>query len=224
MHAGTMTFSPDDGSSSTIIRARDVRETLTDGDYVTFGAWATFDTDSSDPYFAAQFESIGHATGTDPFLPLHPFRPSLRELQGTATYAGLFGGHFNSVRPEKADDESLLLYSMQADVVLSVDFGSPSDHGSVSGSVTNIDVAFVPYSGSLRLNPSSIWVSDNVGATFYGTLEGSIEGIDYTGKWGGQFFGNREANGMPGSAAGTLGGSTQDGARSFVGGFGARRR
>ena len=48
------------------------------------------------------------------------------------------------------------------------------------------------------------------------------EGENYTGKWGGQFFGNDDDDTIPpGSVAGTFGAATSDGANSVLGVYGA---
>ena len=55
-------------------------------------------------------------------------------------------------------------------------------------------------------------------------MTGSDDEHSYTGHWGGQFFGNEEADGRPGSVAGTFGGHSTDDVVSFVGAFGAHKQ
>ena len=69
----------------------------------------------------------------------------------------------------------------------------------------------------------------NIGASDSGFFTGntSSTGTDsaFTGKWGGQFFGNgAAATDHPGSVGGTFGAATANGDESFVGVFGAHRQ
>ena len=45
--------------------------------------------------------------------------------------------------------------------------------------------------------------------------------MNFTGKWGGGFFGNGEPDGRPGSVAGTFGAATSGGDQGLVGVFSA---
>ena len=59
------------------------------------------------------------------------------------------------------------------------------------------------------------------------TGDTSTTGTDsaFTGKWGGQFFGNgAAATDHPGSVGGTFGAATANGDEGFVGVFGAHRQ
>ncbi|MCY4438653.1 MAG: hypothetical protein OXE53_00365 [Deltaproteobacteria bacterium] len=80
-------------------------------------------------------------------------------------------------------------------------------------------------------------VGPRVGAVNSGFFSGPVTddgGADprlYTGRWGGQFFGNGEPDGTPGSVAGTFGARTTDfpGGNvgeelSIVGAFGAHKQ
>ena len=66
-----------------------------------------------------------------------------------------------------------------------------------------------------------------IGSQDSGFFEGAVTGADdertYVGNWGGQFFGNGESDGQPGSVGGTFGGRSTDDAISFVGAFGAHK-
>ena len=64
------------------------------------------------------------------------------------------------------------------------------------------------------------------GGFFENQSTGSDEDSSYTVNWGGQFFGNGESDGKPGSVGGTFGGlySDDDGAWSYVGAFGAHKQ
>ena len=69
----------------------------------------------------------------------------------------------------------------------------------------------------------------NIGPSNSGFFEGQLSGAGnwsglMTGRWGGQFFGNSETDGKPGSIGGTLGGRSQDRSLSFVGVFGAYKQ
>ena len=65
--------------------------------------------------------------------------------------------------------------------------------------------------------------SANSECFFQGDVTGSDGDHTYTGEWGGQFFGNSESDGMPGSVGGTFGGSSEDDSINYVGVFGAHK-
>ena len=109
-----------------------------------------------------------------------------------------------------------------ADVNLNADFGGRSDLGSISGSVTEIEVDGESYAGSMNLGTADIGSSGS--GFFGGEVNGTVEGTSYSGRWGGQFFGNGQADGKPGSVGGTLGSRSADGSESFLGVFGGYKQ
>ena len=180
-----------------------------DADYLAAGIWLFV------PDGAASADAIvfgAFADGSDPFR-----QNNLLALQGTARYNGAAAGAYSV----KSVDGTELGYWSGA-VVLAADFGGRSDIGTIGGSVTNLDVDDERYSGSLRLGTASIGSSSS--GFFEGRVSGTVEGVAYTGRWGGQFFGNSEADGKPGSVAGTLGGRSANGAVNFLGVFGAHKQ
>ena len=177
-----------------------------DTDYLAGGIWLFIpdDAESADDYVFGAF-----ADGSDPFR-----QENLMVLQGTATYRGdAIGGY------SERSAESTTTGEFSGDVELTANFGGTGNLGTISGSVTNFEVDGEPDDGALNLGTASIG-SQNSGF-FRGTMTGSDDERSYVGNWGGQFFGNGESDGKPGSVAGTFGGSSTDDVISFVGAFGA---
>lgn len=185
-----------------------------DADYLAGGVWlfAPDNARSADDVVFGAF-----ADGRDPFD-----QSTLMALQGPARYVGASTG----VYLVKSSDGTEIGY-MNADVTLNADFEGQSDLGTISGSMTDITDAIdgSRYPGSLNLNETSIGASNS--GFFEGRLSGTVNDHTFSGRWGGQFFGNSEADREPGSVGGTLGGSTgstADGSASFVGVFGASKQ
>ena len=137
-----------------------------------------------------------------------------------ATYAGDATGLYLGT-----DSGETFFGEFVADVELTLDFGtSPTVSGMVSN-VNEIDFARdvrTPIAGNptLRLGPAS--VANAAGGFFNGDTSGSdASGLRYTGKWGGQFYGDQAQK-----VGGTFGGMTDTDAYdlSFVGTFGAQKR
>ena len=178
-----------------------------DTDYLAGGVWLFVPdnaTSANDVVFGA------FADGNDPFR-----QSNLVALQGTARYVGGATGVYT-------DRSSNWAGYWDGNVTLDADFGGRSDLGSIGGSVTGIEADGELASGSLSLGAANIGSSNS--GFFEGRLGGNVNGIDFTGRWGGQFFGNNEPDGKPGSVAGTAGGTSQDGIVSFVGAFGAHKQ
>ena len=150
--------------------------------------------------------------GSDPFD-----QANLVTLLGTATYEGAATGVYS----EKTAESTSIGY-FNGDVELTADFGDANGLGTISGSITNFEVDSEPEIGTLNLGTADI------GALNSGFFEGAVTGSDdermYTGNWGGQFFGNGESDGKPGSVGGTFGGSSTDDVINFVGAFGAYKQ
>ena len=124
------------------------------------------------------------------------------------------------------DGEETFFGEFVADVELTLDFGtSPTVSGMVSN-VNEIDFARdvrTPIAGNptLTLGPASV-ANAAPGGFFSGDTSGSdTSGIRYTGKWGGQFYGDEAQK-----VGGTFGGRSDTNADgvSFVGTFGAQKR
>ena len=184
-------------------------ETTPDADYLAGGIWL-FVPDGATSADDVVFGAFGD--GSDPFR-----QGNLMALQGTARYVGAAAGVYSA----RSSSGSELGY-LGGDVTLTADFGGRSDLGTISGSVTGIEVDDQRFSGSLSLGTASIGSSDS--GFFEGRVSGVVEGRAYTGRWGGQFFGNGEADGKPGSVGGTLGGRSTDDTVNFVGIIGAYRQ
>ena len=183
--------------------------TTPDADYLAGGVWLIVPDDASS---AADYAFGAFADGNDPFL-----QSRLPAVQGTATYEGDATGVYS----ETAGDSTEIGY-FDGDVRLTANFGDANGLGTIGGSITNFEVDGYPEDGTLNLGIASIGSQDS--GFFRGAVTGSDDERSYTGHWGGQFYGNGEADGRPGSVAGTFGGHSADDAVNFVGAFGAHKR
>ena len=198
------------GSASGIVfTPESTTQTVTDTDYLSLGAWLFVPdnvTNATDYLFGA------FADGGDPFL-----QSNIMALQGTASYEGNAIGVYTEMTPEGTS-----ISDFDGDVRLNASFGGTSDLGTISGSITNFEVGGEQADGTLTLGTA------NIGMQNSGFFDGAVSGFDdertYEGQWGGQFFGNRESDGKPGSVAGTFGGHSTDDAASFVGAIGAHKQ
>ncbi len=186
-----------------------------DTDYLSAGVWLLVPDDAKS---AADYVFGAFADGSDPFT-----QSNLTGVQGTATYEGEATGVYSA---EFAGSTGIGYFD--SDVALTADFGDGNDLGTISGLMTNFEVDGEATDGRLDLGTANIG-SQNSGF-FKGSVTGSVTGTDadversYTGQWGGQFFGNEETDGKPGSVAGTFGGSSSDDSVNFVGVFGAHKQ
>ena len=180
----------------------------TDTDYLSGGVWLVVpdNATSADDYVFGAF-----VDGSDPFD-----QTNLVTLQGSATYEGGATGVYS----EKTAESTSIGY-FEGAVELTANFGGGNDLGTISGSITNFEVDGEPDVGMLSLGTAPIGSQDS------GFFEGAVTGADdertYVGNWGGQFFGNGESDGRPGSVGGTFGGSSTDDEVNFVGVFGAHK-
>ena len=208
MTAGSMTFTPSDGSAATTLTAGTVTSTVADADYLAGGVWLIAPDDAAS---AADYEFGAFADGSDPFM-----QSNLAAVAGAAIYTGDATGVYST-----KEAEGTTVGYLEADVRLTANFGDANGLGTISGRMTGFVVDDTPITGTLNLGTA------NIGAQNSGFFRGAVTGADgerrYTGHWGGQFFGNGQADGRPGSVAGTFGGHSTDDAVSFVGAFGAHK-
>ncbi len=192
-----VTFTPDQGGT----------QTVNDHDYLAGGVWLFIPDNarSADDVVIGAF-----GDGNDPFR-----QSNLMALQSTARYVGLATGIY-------ADKSKNEVGYWDGNVTLVADFGGRSDLGSIGGTVTGIEADGERLSGSVSLGRANIGSSNS--GFFEGQLGGAVNEVGLAGRWGGQFFGNGEADGKPGSVGGTLGGRSQDRSLSFVGVFGAYKQ
>ena len=180
-----------------------------DTDYLAGGFWLSFPDDlaHTEGYSGGAF-----ADGNDPF-----HQANILGLQGTATYTGFAAGTYTLRSLEGFD-----LGTFVGVVNLNADFGADNALGTISGSITDVEVDDEPIVASLDLGTAAVG-SVNSGF-FEGQATGVAEGLTLQGRWGGQFYGNGEANGLPSSVAGTFGGRSADNAANYVGAFGAHHQ
>ena len=209
MTAGNMTFTPSDGSAASTLTAGTVTSTVPDADYLAGGVWLIVPDNASS---AGDYAFGAFADGSDPFV-----QSNLTALQDTATYEGDATGVYSETM---AGSTSIGYFD--GDVTLTADFGDANGLGTISGSITSFIVDGYSEDGTLNLETASIGSQDS--GFFRGAVTGSDSDRSYTGHWGGQFFGNSETDGRPGSVAGTFGGHSTDDAVNFVGAFGAHKQ
>lgn len=178
-----------------------------DTDYLAGGIWL-FVPDNATSADDVVFGAFGD--GNDPFR-----QSNIVALSGTARYVGAVLGAITNLA------ENAVAY-WDGEVTLTADFGGRSDLGSISGSLTNLRVGSATASDPLSLGRANIGFSNS--GFFEGRLSGIIAGVGINGRWGGQFYGNSEADGKPGSVGGTLAGRSQDRSKSLLGGFVAYRQ
>ena len=188
-------------------------QTVQDADYLAGGIWVRVPEDAAS---VADYEFGAFVDGNDPFT-----QANLAGLTGTATYVAKEGA--TAVYSHQGTNRN---YFVDGDVRLTADFGDASSLGSISGTISNITgegPASDSYDG-VRVMLERAQIGSANSGFFTGNT--STEGTDspFTGKWGGQFYGNGAAGAPPGSVAGTFGGATADGSESFVGVYGAHRQ
>ena len=182
-----------------------------DTDYLAGGIWVYSPDNASS---LDDYEYGAFVDGSDPFQ-----QNNLAGVTGTATYSAQYGA-----TGVYADAEEGRNYFFDASVTLTAEFGNGSELGTISGSIHNFDVEGLTVSG----NPVLTLDSANIGSSYSGFFAGdtsmTYDGSVFSGKWGGQFYGNSETDGKPGSVAGTFGGATADGSEGFLGAYGAYKQ
>ena len=181
--------------------------TTPDTDYLAGGVWLFL---PDDVMSADDLEIGAFGDGSDPF-----HQSKLMALQGRASYDGMATGIYT----DKSEGE---VGYWDSSVSLTADFGSSNALGTISGSLSNFEANGESLTGNVSLGTANIGSSDS--GFFEGDLSGTVEGIGLNGLYGGQFFGNSEADGKPGSVGGTLGATSSDKNNSFVGVFGAYKQ
>lgn len=190
-------------------------ESNDDLDYLSAGIWAYVPEEASD---SGDFDSVVYGTFTEGNA---PFRADLVQgLTGEATYEGDAMGLYTE---QTSDTFEGGLFD--ATVELTADFGTPSDTGTIRGSVTGFsgtnDATNQPFSfGGISLNLGETSIGNTRAGFFTGNTSGSHQGETYSGKWGGEFLGNGSS---PTSVTGTFGAENGDSSnrRTFMGVFGA---
>ena len=187
-----------------------------DTDYLAGGIWV-FAPDTATSL--ADYEYGAFADGNDPFA-----QSALPALTGTATYEGAATGVYS-------EDSRNWFFDAVATLEANFD-GGTNNLGTISGRIYNADVYGVRELGDnfdvRRIDATLRLGAANIGGPeagfFTGNTSMTSDGDTYTGKWGGQFYGNGESDGKPGSVAGTFGAATMSGDESLLGAFGAYKQ
>lgn len=180
-----------------------------DTDYLAGGFWLFFPDDLA---HTQGYAGGAFADGNDPFR-----QENILALQGSATYSGWAAGTY-TLRSLSGFDLDVFFGVAN----LTADFGADNGLGTVSGSITEVEVDGELIGATLDLGTAAIG-SDKSGF-FEGQATGFAGALTLQGRWGGQFYGNGESNGLPSSVAGTFGGRSVDNTANFIGTFGAHHQ
>ena len=180
-----------------------------DTDYLAGGIWVYAPDDASS---LEDYEYGAFVDGNDPFE-----QGNLAGLTGSATFEGGATGVY-------ADVDEGRNYFFDAYATLTAEFGTNGQLGTIGGSIHDAYLDDEPIPGNPQLNLNRTNIGSSGSGFFKGDTGMTHDGSTFTGKWGGQFYGNGTAiTDPPGSVAGTFGAATADGNESLLGVFGAYR-
>ncbi len=175
------------------------------------GVWVRVPADATS---VADYEFGAFVDGNDPFE-----QSNLAGLTGTATYSGEASAVYSVVSTGQN-------YFPDAEASLTANFGDGAALGTIEGRIHDITgdgPASDSYDGVV-INLGSAAIGGANSGFFTGDVTTAGTDSPFTGKWGGQFYGNgAAATDPPGSVVGTFGAATANGGESFVGLFGADR-
>ena len=179
----------------------DRKEETTDADYLALGLWAWIpDDNANDPQFGV------FADGSAVFD-----QNTLQGLTGAATYAGTATGAY-------ADDDADTVEMFSAEASFTAAFGRNTEDGTIYGTISKFSLD--DYKDAiLKLGSSTSLASigaANGGFFVADTSSMTVGSTDFTGDWGGQFYGGGN---RPSAFIGTFGAATSDDAKSFIGVF-----
>lgn len=145
------------------------------------------------------------ADGNDTFT-----QSNIQPLSGTINYSEYFQRIMYSTNGSIDNSSNGIVLGQ---VNLNADFGDGNNLGSISGDLSNLTIGNLDrgadISGRLLLNATDI---DNDHSGFFdGDITGHLNGLDYTGKWSGQFYNKNRGDGLPGTVAGTTAAESSDG-------------
>ena len=198
-----------------VVRGKDI-------DYLAWGLWVLTPDD------ATSLGEVGvFVDGNDPFASNHlrvlAGEAAKERINGTATYEGDATGIYSVM------DDGIRFFD--ADATLMADFRLKSNGtlGTITGTIDNIRTYKELGDGDAQKVDATLNLGmTDIGGTNSGFFTGdtamTVDGSEFTGKWGGQFFGNGVGvTTLPGSVAGTFGAATTSGDKSLLGAFGAHR-
>lgn len=178
-----------------------------DTDYLAGGIWM-FAPDTATGH--ADYEFGAFVDGNDPFT-----TANVMPLTGTATYQGNATGVYS---------DQTRNFFFDARALLTADFGTGNGLGTISGEIHTLQENGALFLGNPTLTLDTTDIGDTKAGFFNGNTSLNYAGMNFTGKWGGGFFGNGESDGRPGAVAGTFGAATSDGDQSLVGVFNAYKQ
>ena len=200
-----------------------IRET----DYLTLGTWAKVRNYNKNPNAtSAEIEEIGlYVTGGN------VFSNNIQNLTGNATYSGPVYAMIvpHNVSLKTPSEFSPILGGgngeFYGNITLTANFEDVNSLGIISGYMDNFRYYEQHYEGVRNSNdPTNVLIypgslileqvniGNNHGGFFDGNVSGNLNGRDYQGKWGGQFYGTGS---VPNTVAGTAAATATDGSATI---------
>lgn len=172
-------------------------------DHMVYGDWLYTDPDGNTSFgvFAAGDRTFTTQTNSDFEL-----------LTGTATYSGRADGFYTS--PDVTG-----VVDFTGTSALTADFGTESELGTITGTISSSGIV---ENQTLQWNLGGATIDSQ--AEFSGVTSASIDGVSYSGSWGGAFYTTGETPDPAGSVAGVFGSSSANGQYGVVGSFGAYKQ
>ena len=223
---------PEDNQKSIAIGSNlnlfiDLKRGYTNTDYLALGYWQEGNPENTFLFPHGFHGDLGvFVDGSDPFT------GSIPSLIGKATYSGpLQIKHFNTSKDfynelTQANEQLSKIHdaffkhnhgiargTLYGNINLTADFGDVNSLGHIEGRIDNITAIIFPgpvpgtLSGGLNLERAAIGESHS--GFFAGNVSGRLNQKQYTGQWGGQFYGNGSSH--PETVAGTMAVSSEDG-------------
>lgn len=199
-------FTPDDPDLPEItLPSATTVERLPPTDYLAFGYWLYI---PEDPTSVHDYD-LGVAAGGG-----EPFSSPIRDLVGTASYAGSATGLYYTGRSSANPNADTFV----GDAMFTADFDQEVLEGHVNNFRFSGDTTGMP--NELHLQPAAIDPAFAGTAAAAGLVTDGLPNSSWLGEWQAAFYGNgATSTDHPGGLAGTFG--TSDGVRGFVGAFGA---
>ena len=221
-----------DGSKRWVRTYTDATPGSLDDDYLVMGYWLRVPSKWVDPDggltddynladFMKEIEYGVFVNGGDPYE-----QNNILALTGTATYTGDATALYA--------DSAGILSGLVGDVEVVADFGDGTSLGTVSGTVDSFERLSGGPAEPGELDDSELAAlsvtlgQTNIGSTdsgfFTGDTSMTFDGSTFSGKWGGQFYGNgANPTDAPESVAGTFGATTDAGDKVIIGTYAADR-
>ena len=197
--------------------------------------------DGSDPFTSSVSSLIGRATYSGPIR--IGFYNTNEDFYAAAA---CWGSPCRSIEEAQQQTDAIIKYNERIDhgeiygnINLTADFGDANSLGHIEGSINNIRTFLAtgrvvgPFNGTYHtdhragilpgsLNLERAAIGESHSGFFAGNVSGRLNQKQYTGQWGGQFYGNGSSH--PDTVAGTMAVSSEDGHLHFMAPWAADRR